>query len=106
MTTLPPAPETLLQLIKCSCSKSVCETSWCKCKANNLYYSVLICVAVEQKRTRVRTLYMINMYMTFEQLFLSRFRLSLALSTCWSYKISEYDQEIPQSQTTDKSMAP
>ena len=46
------------------------------------------------------------MNMTFEQLSLFRFRLSLALSTCWSYKISEYDQEIPQSQTTDKSMAP
>ena len=27
MTTLPPAPEAPLQLIKCSCSKSVCKTS-------------------------------------------------------------------------------
>ena len=27
LTTLHPAPETPLQLIKCGCSKSVCETS-------------------------------------------------------------------------------
>ena len=37
MTTLPPAPETPLQLIQCSCSKSACETSWCKCKSNHLF---------------------------------------------------------------------
>ena len=37
VTTLPPDPEAPLQLIKCGCSKSVCETSRCKCKANHLY---------------------------------------------------------------------
>ena len=47
MTTLSPAPETLLQLIKCSCSKSVCETSRCKCKANNLYCTDLCCCGAE-----------------------------------------------------------
>ena len=36
MTTLPPAPETPLQLIKCGCNMSVCEPSRCKCKANHL----------------------------------------------------------------------
>ena len=37
MITLPPAPEAPLQLIKCGCSKSVCEISRHKCKANHLY---------------------------------------------------------------------
>ena len=37
MTTLPPAPEALLQLLKYGCSKSACDTSRCKCKSNNLY---------------------------------------------------------------------
>ena len=32
-----PDPEAPLQLIKCGCSKSVCLTSRCKCKANHLY---------------------------------------------------------------------
>ena len=54
-------PETPLQLIKCGCSMSVCETSR---RAKNI---VLICVAVEQKRTR-KLLPVINMLMTFEQL--------------------------------------
>ena len=48
---LPPAPEAPLQLIKCGCSMSVCETSPCKYKQT--IYIVLICVAVEQKRTHV-----------------------------------------------------
>ena len=37
MTTLPPDREAPLQLIKCGCSKSICEKYWCKCKANHLY---------------------------------------------------------------------
>ena len=33
-----------LQLIKCSCSKFVCVTSRCKCKANHLYmYGTDLC---------------------------------------------------------------
>ena len=38
MTTLPPAPEAPLQLIKCGCIKSVCKTS------RLTIYIVLICV--------------------------------------------------------------
>ena len=37
MTTLPPAHEAPLQVIKCGYSKSVCETPRCKYKANHLY---------------------------------------------------------------------
>ena len=48
MTTLPPAPETLLPLIKCGCNKSVCETSRCKCKANHLYCTDLCCCGAEE----------------------------------------------------------
>ena len=44
MTTLPPDPEAPLQLIKCGCSKSVCETSRCKCKGNHLHvYGTDLC---------------------------------------------------------------
>ena len=32
MTTLPPATDTLLQLVKCGSSKSACDISRCKCK--------------------------------------------------------------------------
>ena len=34
---LAPAPEAPLQLIKCVCSMSVCETSRCKYKVNHSY---------------------------------------------------------------------
>ena len=42
-------------------------------KANLTIYSVLICVAFEQKRTLVKILPVINMLMTFEQRFLCGF---------------------------------
>ena len=48
MTKLPPAPETLLQLVKCGCSKSACDTSRCKCKSNKLYCTDLCSCGAEE----------------------------------------------------------
>ena len=64
---LPPAPETPLQLIKCSCSMSVCETSRCKYKVNHLYCTNLCCCGAEEDSCK--KLPVVNMLMTFEQLF-------------------------------------
>ena len=36
MSTLPPAPEAIVELIKCGCLKSKCESARCKCVANKL----------------------------------------------------------------------
>ena len=69
---LPPAPETPLQLIKCGCSMSVCETSRCKYKANHLYCTDLCCCGVEEDSCKL--LPVIIMLMTFEQLFSRGFR--------------------------------
>ena len=69
---LPPAPETPLQLIKCGCSMSVCDTSRCKYKANHLYCSDLCCCGAEEDSCKL--LPVINMIMTFEQLFSCGFR--------------------------------
>ena len=72
---LPPAPETPetpLQLIKCGCSMSVCETSRCKYKANHLYCTDLCCCGAEEDSCKL--LPVINMLMTFEQLFSCGFR--------------------------------
>ena len=60
---LPPAPETPLQLIECGCSKSVCETSRCKYKANHLYCTDLCCCGAEEDSCKL--LPVINMLMTF-----------------------------------------
>ena len=65
-------PETPLQLIQFGCSKSVCKTSRCKCKANNLYRTDLCCL--EQKGTHVKIVPVTNMLMAFEQLFSCGFR--------------------------------
>ena len=64
---LPPAPETPLQLIKCSCSMSVCETSRCKYKVKHLYCTDLCCRRAEEDSCKI--LPVANMLMTFEQLF-------------------------------------
>ena len=69
---LPPAPETPLQLIKCSCSMSVCETSRCKYKVNHLYCTDLCCRGAEEDSCKI--LPVDNMLMTFEQLFSCGFR--------------------------------
>ena len=72
--SLPPAPKTLLQLIKCGCSKSVCDyLSVHGVGAKLNIYIVLTCVAVEQKRTHV-ILPVVNMLMPFKQLFSFGFR--------------------------------
>ena len=64
---LPPAPATPLQLIKCSCSMSVCKTSRCKYKVNHLYCTDLFCRGAEEDSCKI--LPVVNMLMTFEQLF-------------------------------------
>ena len=64
---LPPAPETPLQLTKCDCRMSVCETARCKCKANHLYCTDLCCCGAEEDSV-------IIMLVTFEQLFSCGFR--------------------------------
>ena len=64
---LPPAPKTPLQLIKCSCSMSACETSRCKYKVNHLYCTDLCCRGAEEDSCKI--LPVVNMLMTFEQLF-------------------------------------
>ena len=69
---LPPAPETPLQLIKCSCSMSVCETSRCKNKVNHSYCTDLCCRGAEEDSCKI--LPVVNMLMTFEQLFSCGFR--------------------------------
>ena len=50
---LPPALETPLQLIKCSCSMSVCETSRCKYKVNHLYCTDLCCRGAEEDSCKI-----------------------------------------------------
>ena len=67
---LPPDPETPLQLIKCRCSMSVCETSQCKYKAN--HFTDLRCCGAEGDSCKI--LPAINMLMTFEQLYSCGFR--------------------------------
>ena len=69
---LPPAPETPLQLIKCSRGMSVCETSRCKYKVNHLYCTDLCCRGAEEDPCKISPV--INMLMTFEQLFSCGFR--------------------------------
>ena len=69
---LPHDPETPLQLIQCGWSMSVCETSRCKYEANNLYCTDLCCCGAEKDSCKL--LPVINMLMTFEQLFPCGFR--------------------------------
>ena len=68
---LPPVPETPLQLKKCGCSISVCETSRCKYKVNHLYCTDLCCRGAEEDSCKI--LPVVYMLMTFEQLFSSGF---------------------------------
>ena len=77
---LPPAPETPLQLIKCGCSMYVCETSRCKYKANHLYCNDLCCCGAEEDSCKI--LPVINMLMTFEQLFSCGFRYFFSRPYC------------------------
>ena len=81
---LPPAPETPLQLIKCGCTMSVCETSRFKYKANHLYCTDLCCCGAEEDSCKL--LPVINRLITFEQLFLHvDSDISLAVSTRMPY---------------------
>ena len=73
---LHPAPETPLQLIKCGCSKSVCKTSRCKYKVNHLFCTDLCRCGAEEDSCKI--LPVINMLMTFEQLFSRGFRYFLS----------------------------
>ena len=36
MTTLPPAPQAIIHLVKCKCAKKRCSTNRCQCKKNRL----------------------------------------------------------------------
>ena len=36
MTTLPPAPQVIVHLVKCKCDKERCFTNRCQCKKNGL----------------------------------------------------------------------
>ena len=36
MTTLPPAPEAVIELVKCRCSKERCSTNRCQCRRAGL----------------------------------------------------------------------
>ena len=36
MTTLPPAPQAVIDLVKCSCAKTRCSSNRCKCRRNGL----------------------------------------------------------------------
>ena len=74
---LPLAPETPLQLIKCGCSMTVCETSRCKYKANHLYCTDFCCRGAEEDSCKI----LVNMLMTFEQ----DSDISLAVSTRMPY---------------------
>ena len=71
---LPPAPETPLQLIKCTLElQHVCMRKHLGVSTKLTIYIVLICVSVEHKRT-CKILPVVNMLMTFEQLFSCGFR--------------------------------
>ena len=67
MTTLPPSLKAPLQLIKYGCSKSVCEASRCKYKADYLYCTDLCFCGVEDDLCKILTVS--NMLKTFERLF-------------------------------------
>ena len=41
MTNLPPAPEGILQLVQCGCSKERCSTNRCQCRKAGLNYTDL-----------------------------------------------------------------
>jgi len=36
MTTLPPAPEAVIQLVKCKCAKDQCSSKRCQCRKSGL----------------------------------------------------------------------
>ena len=80
---LPLAPETPQQLIKCSCSMSVCETSRCKYKVNHLYCTDLCCRGAEEDSCKI--LSVVNMLMTFEHYLHVDSDISLAVSTRMPY---------------------
>ena len=47
VTALPPAPETILQLVKYGCNKTPCGTGRYKCRSNKLYCTGLCCCGAE-----------------------------------------------------------
>ena len=99
---LPPAPETPLQLIKCSCSMSVCETSRCKYKVNHLYCTDLCCRGAEEDSCKI--LPVINMLLTFEQLFHVDSDISSAVSTRMPYcPILTFEGDSTYKHAKDKS---
>ena len=69
---LSPVPETPLQLIKCGCSMSFMRNISVKYKANHLYCTDLCFCGAEEDSCKIMPV--INMLMTFEQLFSCGFR--------------------------------
>ena len=47
MTSLPPAPEAVIHLVKWDCSKSRCANNMCKCRKNNLNCTELCGCVIE-----------------------------------------------------------
>ena len=45
MTSLPPAPETITQLVKCWCKATHCSTNQCKCRKNGRFTIIIIYVS-------------------------------------------------------------
>ena len=41
MTSLPPAPDAVTNLVKCSCAQTRCANNHCKCRKNGLRYTDL-----------------------------------------------------------------
>jgi len=39
MTSMPPAPEAIIQLVKCACIKTRCSTNRCNCRKAELKYT-------------------------------------------------------------------
>ena len=82
---------------------SVCEIFRCKCKVNHLYCTDLCCRGAEEDSCKILTV--VNMLMTFEQLFSCGFRYtSLAVSTKMPYcPIWTFEDDSTYKHAKDKS---
>ena len=49
MTTMGPAPEVILQLVKCGCTYKKCTTLRCKCKSNTMFCTELCTCGTEDE---------------------------------------------------------
>ena len=97
----PPASETPLQLTKCGCSMSVCETSRCKYKVNHLYCTELCCCGAEEDSCKILwsiCLGLLNNYFHVDS------DISLAVSTRMPYcPILTFEDDSTYEHAKDKS---